>query len=116
MAIYVAGDLQGCLRPLTAMLDKVDFNVDCDELWLVGDLVNRGPKSLATLRFLYQRRDNVRTVLGNHDLHLLAIAYGARAHSKADDRVEIEDRLSRSAADRSNRVGGNIQISASSPD
>ncbi|MDA0694377.1 MAG: metallophosphoesterase, partial [Proteobacteria bacterium] len=42
MAIYVAGDLQGCLRPLTAMLDKVDFNVDCDELWLVGDLVNRG--------------------------------------------------------------------------
>jgi len=84
MAIYVAGDLQGCLRPLTAMLDKVDFNVDCDELWLVGDLVNRGPKSLATLRFLYQRRDNVRTVLGNHDLHLLAIAYGARDHSKAD--------------------------------
>ncbi|MDF3935494.1 symmetrical bis(5'-nucleosyl)-tetraphosphatase [Pseudomonas citronellolis] len=89
MATYAVGDLQGCLEPLKQLLQRVAFDPARDKLWLVGDLVNRGPQSLETLRFLYAMRDSVVSVLGNHDLHLLAVAYNAERLKKADTLREI---------------------------
>jgi len=73
MAVYAVGDIQGCFNEFEGLLDQINFNPRQDKLWLAGDLVNRGPDSLETLRFLH--RLNVVTVLGNHDLHLLASAH-----------------------------------------
>lgn len=81
MAIYAIGDLQGCYDPFRHLLDELDFDPDQDKLWLVGDLVNRGPKSLKTLRFIKSLGESVVSVLGNHDLHLLALASGAIHYS-----------------------------------
>ncbi len=77
MATYAIGDLQGCYATFMALLARVDFDPARDKVWLTGDLINRGPQSLETLRWCYQHRDAVVTVLGNHDLHFLAVAYGA---------------------------------------
>lgn len=77
MARYVIGDVQGCFAELQALLAKIGYSPECDRLYLVGDLVNRGPDSLAVLRWAMQERSHVATVLGNHDLHLLACHYGA---------------------------------------
>ena len=77
MAIYAIGDLQGCYDPFRHLLDIIRFDPADDTLWLTGDLVNRGPKSLKTLRFVKSLGDSVVTVLGNHDLHLLALAHDA---------------------------------------
>lgn len=74
MTTYAVGDIQGCLAPLQKLLDRVSFDYSCDRLWLVGDLINRGPQSLETLRFLYTMRHALTVVLGNHDLHLLAVS------------------------------------------
>ncbi|MEM7080957.1 MAG: symmetrical bis(5'-nucleosyl)-tetraphosphatase [Pseudomonadota bacterium] len=89
MATYAVGDLQGCLDELRDLLDLVSFS-STDRLWLVGDLVNRGPKSLETLRFVRSLEGQTTVVLGNHDLHLLAI-YHVDAHqpSKSDTYEEI---------------------------
>jgi len=89
MATYAVGDLQGCLQPLQCLLEEVGFEPSKDRLWLVGDLINRGPASLACLRFIYQMRSSIHCVLGNHDLHLLAVARGHRQPSRSDTLDEI---------------------------
>lgn len=89
MTRYAVGDLQGCLQPLKCLLDDVTFNSQHDQLWLVGDLINRGPESLATLRFIKNLGDCVRIVLGNHDLHFLAVAAGVKTAGKSDTFNEI---------------------------
>jgi bis(5'-nucleosyl)-tetraphosphatase (symmetrical) len=76
MAVYAIGDLQGCYDAFRCLLDNLQFNPDKDRIWLTGDLVNRGPKSLKTLRFVRSLGRSVKVVLGNHDLHLLAVAHG----------------------------------------
>lgn len=91
MPTYAVGDLQGCLQPLKCLLADVAFDPSTDRLWLVGDLINRGPESLDCLRFLYQMRDVIDCVLGNHDLHLLAVARGHRRPSRSDTLDEILD-------------------------
>jgi bis(5'-nucleosyl)-tetraphosphatase (symmetrical) len=91
MATYVVGDIQGCLKPLKALLEKVNFNKDNDLLISAGDLINRGPESLATMRFCMGLDKAFNMVLGNHDLHLLAVAEGIREPNKKDTIQEILD-------------------------
>ena len=86
---YIVGDIQGCCDSLDALLDKVGFSPSRDHLWVVGDLVNRGPTSLRTLKRLRGLGDAACCLLGNHDLHLLAVAHGVRKPHKGDALDEI---------------------------
>ena len=87
MALYAIGDVQGCDRELAALLEKIDFSATRDQLWFVGDLVNRGPDSLGVLRRIRGLGPAAVTVLGNHDLHLLAIAFG-KGRQRGDDTLD----------------------------
>jgi bis(5'-nucleosyl)-tetraphosphatase (symmetrical) len=78
LAQYAIGDLQGCYDPFRRLLDKINFDPARDKIWLTGDLVNRGPKSRRSLRFVKNLGKSAITVLGNHDLHLLALANGVK--------------------------------------
>ena len=94
MATYAIGDIQGCYDSLQALLEQLDLQSN-DRLWLCGDLVNRGPKSAEVLRWAIAQGDALVSVLGNHDLHLLAAAEGARLAKPRDtfrDVLEADDR------------------------
>lgn len=105
MATYAIGDIQGCYDELRQLLDRLGFDPGCDQLWLTGDLVNRGPHSLEVLRFVRGLGERAITVLGNHDLHLLALWQNRHRHFKntdslspvlrADDGEELLDWLRR---------------------
>ena len=95
MTDFAVGDLQGCLNPLVRLLERAHFNPKQDRLYATGDLVNRGPQSLETLRFCKSLGNAFHTVLGNHDLHLLAIARGIRqptVHDTLDAILVAQDR------------------------
>jgi len=89
MAVYAVGDLQGCLAPLERLLERVRFDPVLDQLWLVGDLVNRGPDSGPCLRRVRDLGAAAVTVLGNHDLHLLATAAGLRPPRPRDTLAQV---------------------------
>ncbi len=89
MSRHAIGDIQGCCDELRTLLTRIGFSADRDRLWLVGDLVNRGPRSLEVLRFVRALGDNAVVVLGNHDLHLLAVACGSRPVRRSDTLDEI---------------------------
>lgn len=102
MSIYAIGDIQGCYDDLLRLLDRIGFNEHDDQLWFAGDLVNRGPKSLETLRFVRSLGESAITVLGNHDMHLLAASCAPKLPPKqetlapilnAPDRDELIDWL-----------------------
>lgn len=84
MAEYAIGDVQGCYGELLLLLKKIAFDPLRDRLYFVGDIVNRGPKSLETVRFIKNLGESAVTVLGNHDLHLLAVASGASKTKRRD--------------------------------
>jgi bis(5'-nucleosyl)-tetraphosphatase (symmetrical) len=95
MATYAIGDIQGCMASLERLLALIDFSPSRDQLWLVGDLVNRGPRSLDVLRWAHANDGVITTVLGNHDLHLLARVAGAAEEKKRDtldDVLKARDR------------------------
>ncbi len=89
MAIYAIGDIQGCYNELQQLLEQIRFDPAQDTLWLVGDLVNRGPGSLQVLRLVKSLGDSAITVLGNHDLHLLAVASGVAELGRSDTLNEV---------------------------
>ena len=84
MATYAIGDLQGCYDTFQRLLDRIGFEPARDEVWLAGDLVNRGPGSLSVLRWVKAHESSCRVVLGNHDLHLLARARGLEGRRRRD--------------------------------
>jgi bis(5'-nucleosyl)-tetraphosphatase (symmetrical) len=89
MATYVIGDLQGCLTPLVQLLEQIQYHPEQDTLWFAGDLINRGTESLETLRFIKSLGDRVKIVLGNHDLHLLAVSHGFGKLKRGDTLAEV---------------------------
>lgn len=84
MSTYVIGDIQGCYEPLRRLLDAIEFDPVHDRLWLVGDIVNRGPQSLETLRYVKNLGDAAVTLLGNHDINLLVVAAGYSKQHRGD--------------------------------
>ncbi|MCY9851513.1 symmetrical bis(5'-nucleosyl)-tetraphosphatase [Vibrio mediterranei] len=93
MANYIVGDIQGCLDELELLLSKSHFDKQKDTLWIAGDLVARGPKSLETLRFVKAMGEAAKVCLGNHDLHLLAVSLGAHKAKPKDKTLPILEAL-----------------------
>ncbi|WP_444995989.1 symmetrical bis(5'-nucleosyl)-tetraphosphatase [Aliikangiella sp. IMCC44359] len=89
MATYAIGDIQGCYQTFQKLLNTISFNPTKDTLWLAGDLINRGPQSLQTLEFIYQHKNSIRCVLGNHDLHFLAVESQKHKANKKDTFDEL---------------------------
>lgn len=89
MANYAIGDIHGCYREFCDLLDEIDFDPDDDRIWHTGDLVNGGPNSVDVVRWFYDHPDSAQTVLGNHDLHLLAVAYGNRSMRAKDNFQDV---------------------------
>ena len=110
MALYCIGDVQGCDAALQRLLNLIAFSPSRDTAYLLGDLVNRGPDSAAVLRRCRAHDGALRSLLGNHDLHLLAVAHGARAPSRRDTLNGILLASDRDALlgrdDRFDRAGG----------
>lgn len=100
MSTYAIGDVQGCHRELMTLLEVVDFDRGRDQLWFVGDLVNRGPDSVSVLRYVRDLAERAVVVLGNHDLHLIATAAGVRAGRPKDTFGDVLD-----APDRDELLG-----------
>ena len=91
MATYAIGDIQGCYHAFQALLTRVQFNPKQDMLWLVGDIINRGAGSLQVLRWCYEHQNQLKVVLGNHDLHALAVAHAIKSAHRADTLQAILD-------------------------
>src|SRR5437870_3309311 len=89
MATYAIGDVQGCYDELQALLGRIGFERSRDRLWFVGDLVNRGPKSLEVLRFVKSLGEDAISVLGNHDLHLITQYEGFEKKRKDDTFTDV---------------------------
>lgn len=86
MATYAIGDIHGCYKTFRRLLKQIHFQPYHDQLWLVGDLVNRGPRNISLLKWLYEHQDNIKIVLGNHDIFLLA-AYACAAKVNTTDTI-----------------------------
>ena len=124
MAVYAIGDVQGCFDELQALLDLIRFDPQHDQCWFAGDLVNRGPSSLETLRFIRDLGSSAVCVLGNHDLHLIAAAYGHPIENddhtldpvlSAPDRDELIDWLRRQPLLHHDELLGYTMIHAGLP-
>ena len=84
MATYAIGDIQGCFYAFQKLIESINFSPEVDTLWLVGDVINRGAYSLEVLRWCYKHQDSIQMVLGNHDLHTIAVAHGIRKPNRSD--------------------------------
>lgn len=94
MATYAIGDVQGCYQELCLLLERVSFDPDQDRLWFLGDLINRGHDNLAVVQLVMSLGKSACTVLGNHDLHFLAVCLGGHSPNKSDtfqDVLEAEN-------------------------
>jgi bis(5'-nucleosyl)-tetraphosphatase (symmetrical) len=89
MRNFVIGDIQGCFTEFMKLLELINFNPETDKLWLAGDMINRGPDSLAVMDFLINHQESIISVLGNHELHFLAIANNLRHPSRNDSMEEL---------------------------
>ena len=78
MATYAIGDIQGCYQTFRKLITKIDFDPSHDKLWIAGDMINRGPDSLSTMQYIMENQQHIQCVLGNHDLHFLAVANGCQ--------------------------------------
>src|SRR6478752_6997857 len=97
MALYLIGDVQGCDEPLQRLLDDIAFSPSRDTLIVLGDLVNRGPASAKVLRRMQRLGASARSLLGNHDLHLLGVVHGARKAGRKDTLASVLEAPDRDA-------------------